>query len=47
MDETGEREVFRRSQVPGSKVDIRVQPKGHARARIFSNGVMVEEQPLQ
>jgi serine/threonine-protein kinase len=47
IDETGEREVFRRSQSPGSKVDIRVQPKGRARARIFVNGVMVEEQPLQ
>ena len=26
---------------------LRVQPKGHARARIFVNGVMVEEQSLQ
>ena len=47
VDEAGEREIFRRSQSPGSKVDIRVQPKGHARARIFVNGVMVEEQSLQ
>jgi len=47
IDETGEREIFRQSQAPGSKVDIRVQPKGHARARIFVNGVMVEERPLQ
>ena len=47
LDETGVREVFRRSQPPGSKVDIRVLPKGRARARIFVNGVMVEEQPLQ
>ncbi len=46
-DETGEREVFRKSQPPGSKVDIRVQPKGRARYRIFANGVMVEEQSLQ
>jgi serine/threonine-protein kinase len=47
IDETGEREVFRRSQAPGSKVELHVQPKGHARARIFVNGIMVEEQPLQ
>ncbi len=47
IDETGEREVFRKSQSPGSKVDIRVQPKGHARARIFVNAVMVEEHQLQ
>jgi serine/threonine-protein kinase len=46
-DEAGEREVFRKSQAPGSKVDIRVQPKGHARARIFVNGVMIEEEQLQ
>lgn len=47
IDEAGEREVFRKSQAPGSKVDIRVQPKGHARARIFMNGVVVQEQALQ
>jgi serine/threonine-protein kinase len=47
IDETGEREVFRHSQTPGSKVELHVQSKGHARARIFVNGVMVEEQPLQ
>jgi eukaryotic-like serine/threonine-protein kinase len=47
IDEAGEREVFRRSQAPGSKVDIRVQPKGSARARILVNGVVVQEQPLQ
>lgn len=47
VDESGEREVFRKSQSPGSKVDIRVQPKGHARARIFMNGVVVQEQALQ
>ncbi len=47
IDESGEREVFRKSQAPGSKVELHVQPKGHARARVFVNGVMVEEQPLQ
>jgi eukaryotic-like serine/threonine-protein kinase len=47
IDESGEREVFRQSRPPGSKVDIRVQPKGHARTRIFVNGVMVEEQSIQ
>ena len=47
IDETGEREIFRKSQAPGSKVELRVQPKGHARARIFVNGIMLEEQQLQ
>ncbi len=46
VDESGEREVFRKSQSPGSKVDIRVQPKGHARVRIFVNGVVVQEKTL-
>jgi eukaryotic-like serine/threonine-protein kinase len=46
IDESGEREVFRRAQAPGSKVDFTVQPKGRARARIFANGIMVEEQEL-
>lgn len=47
VDETGEREVYRKSQSPGSKIDIRVQPKGRARARILVNGVVVQEQALQ
>jgi serine/threonine-protein kinase len=47
VDETGEREVFRKAQAPGSKIDFHVQPKGRARARIFVNGVMIEEKELQ
>lgn len=47
VDESGTREVFRQAQAPGSRVDLDVQPKGHARARIFVNGIMAEEQPLQ
>lgn len=47
VDEAGEREVYRRSHPPGSRVDFPVEPKGSTRARIFNNGVMVEEQELQ
>lgn len=47
IDEAGEREVFRRAQSPGSRIDLTVQPKGRARARIFVNAIMVEEQSLQ
>lgn len=47
IDESGEHEVFRQAQAPGTKVDFNVQPKGHARARIFVNGIMVQEQELQ
>lgn len=47
MDESGEREVFRKSQSPGSRIDFPVEVKGHARARVLVNGIMVEEQELQ
>ncbi len=47
VDEAGEREVYRRSHSPGSRVDFPVEPKGRTRARIFINGIMVEEQELQ
>lgn len=47
VDESGEREVYRKAQAPGSKIDFHVQPRGHARARIFVNGVVIEEQELQ
>jgi len=47
LDERGETEVFRKTQSPGSRVEVTVQPQGRARARIFRNGVMVEEQELQ
>lgn len=47
VDEAGEHEVFRKAQAPGSRVDFHVLPKGRARARIFVNGVMVEEQELR
>jgi len=47
VDEAGEREVYRRSHPPGSRVDFPVEPKGRTRARIFVNGIMVEEQEIQ
>jgi len=46
VDERGETEVYRKAHAPGSRVDISVQPQGRARARIFINGVMTEEQEL-
>lgn len=46
VDETGEKEIFRKAQPPGSVIDLPVSPKGRARARIFVNGIMVEEQQL-
>lgn len=47
IDEDGEREVFRQSQAPGTKIDFPVTIKGHARARVLVNGIMIEEQELQ
>ncbi len=47
IDEAGEHEVYRRAEAAGNRIDINVQAKGHARARIFSNGINVQEQELQ
>jgi beta-lactam-binding protein with PASTA domain len=47
IDETGEREVYRRAEAPGSRIDIPVTAKGRARARIMVNGIMAEEQNIQ
>ncbi len=47
MDESGEREVYRKSQSPGSRIDFPVSIKGRAKARIFANGIMVDQQELQ
>jgi beta-lactam-binding protein with PASTA domain len=46
-DDGGEREVLSDSQSPGSVVEVPVSPQGPARARIFVNGVLVEEKPLK
>ena len=47
IDESGQHEVFRHSQPPGSTIDLPVQVKGRAQAQIFLNGVMVQRQQLQ
>jgi serine/threonine-protein kinase len=46
-DDGGEREVYSSSQGGGSVVEVPVSPQGASRARIFVNGVLVEERPLQ
>jgi beta-lactam-binding protein with PASTA domain len=46
-DDAGEREVFSSVQGSGSLVEVPVSPQGPARARIFINGVLVEERELQ
>jgi eukaryotic-like serine/threonine-protein kinase len=47
IDEAGEREVYRKAETPGNRIDLPVTVKGRARARILSNGILVEEQELQ
>ncbi len=47
VDETGEHEVFRHGQAPGSQIDVPATVHGRARAHIFVNGIMIEEQELQ
>lgn len=46
-DERGEREVFEGYQNAGSLVEVPVVPRGLSRARIFVNGVLIEERVLE
>jgi len=46
VDQYGERELFNGLRKPGSKIDLQVQETGGARARIFVNGILVEERDL-
>jgi len=45
-DDAGEREIFSDEQSAGARVEVPVSVDGPARARIFVNGVLVEERPL-
>jgi serine/threonine-protein kinase len=47
QDEAGERELFRGSRAPGSKLAIPVSAQGRARIRIFVNGILVEERDVK
>jgi len=47
QDDNGEKELFQGSRAPGSKLEIPVNPKGNARARIFINGILVEEREVK
>ena len=45
-DQHGERELFNGLRTPGSKIDLSVPGAGHARVKIFLNGILVEERDL-
>lgn len=46
VDDGGEREIYRDTGTPGSKLEIPVSPRGRARVRIFVSGMLVEEREL-
>jgi serine/threonine-protein kinase len=47
LDENGEREIFQGVKTPGSKIDVPIKPKGHARVRVFINSILVEERDVK
>lgn len=47
LDESGERQVYRGSPLPGTRLEIPVRTRGTAKARVFVNGIMVEERDLR
>ena len=46
VDRYGERELFNGLRKPGSKIEVPVQDTGSARAKIYMNGILVEERDL-
>jgi serine/threonine-protein kinase len=47
VDPYGEREIFNEMRAPGSKIDLAIPETGKAaRARIFVNGILIEEREL-
>ena len=45
-DQHGERELFNGLRAPGTKIDLAVPQAGRARAKIYLNGILVEERDL-
>ncbi|MCB4791732.1 MAG: PASTA domain-containing protein [Elusimicrobia bacterium] len=47
IDDTGEKEIFNGTKASGTKLEIPIDPKGQAKARVFINGVLVEEREIE
>ena len=47
LNHSGEREIFNGLRDPGSKIDLTVPLAGAEKIRIFVNGILVEERPVQ
>jgi len=47
LDDSGETEIFKGERAPGSKIEVPINVKGSARARIFLNGILVEETEIK
>lgn len=46
-DNTGERKIYEKKHLPGTKVDLPLSVQGTAKIKIFSNDVLVEERSLE
>jgi hypothetical protein len=46
IDNNGETEIFNAEREPGTKLEVPINPRGNAKARIFINGILVEEIPV-
>jgi beta-lactam-binding protein with PASTA domain len=46
VDKYGEREVFNGLRKPGTKIEVPIGVSGGARAKIYLNGILVEERDL-
>lgn len=47
IDDTGEKVIFEGTKASGTRLEIPIDPKGQARARVFINGVLVEERDIE
>lgn len=47
LDDSGETEIFKGERAPGSKIEIPINARGSARARIYLNGILVEETDIK
>jgi serine/threonine-protein kinase len=47
LDDSGEKEIFKGERAPGSKIELPINARGSARARIYLNGILVEETDIK
>jgi beta-lactam-binding protein with PASTA domain len=47
LDDSGETEIFKGERAPGTKIELPINARGAARARIYLNGILVEETDIK